>query len=200
MSQNMPPDGTPGGVEPSVEPSSGGWTPTGVTPADGSAGGATGRTGRFGLLPRLIIPAIIVVVLVVGFLFRDRISGNAADLKPGDCFDDPITAGASAAEIKDVQHHPCSEPHLYEVIETMVFPTSGDATFPGQTGFDAFLVEKCSAAFAGYVGIAEDQSSLTYLAYTPVESGWNRGDREITCFLGTVDGTKLTGSMKDSKR
>jgi putative regulator of septum formation len=262
MSQNEPPDGTPGGLQPPARPQSGGppteptagerpaapapqpwpdagaggpaggaaagqagdaaepptpapaaaesvpgstpeggWTPSGVTPPTGWASGAAAQpAGRFRLLPRLIIPGIIVVVLVVGFLFRDRISGQAADLKTGDCFDDPITAGQSGAEVKDVQHHPCTEPHLFEVIETFKYQTSGDEAFPGQAGFDSFIVEKCSAAFASYVGIAEDQSSLAFSAYTPVESGWKKGDRDITCFLGAPDGSKLTGSMKDAKR
>ncbi|MEO8229890.1 MAG: septum formation family protein [Chloroflexota bacterium] len=141
-----------------------------------------------------------MLVLVVGFLFRDRISGQAADLKAGDCFDDPVAAGQSAAEVKDVQHHPCTEPHLFEVIETFKFEAGGDAAFPGQTGFDSFMVEKCSAAFSSYVGVAEEQSSLGFSAYTPVESGWKKGDRDITCFLGAPDGSKLTGSMKNAKR
>lgn len=192
--------GVPGTVAPGTTPD-GGWTPSGVTPPEGWTASAATRPGRrFGVLPRLIIPGIIVVVLVGGFLFRDRISGNASDLKPGDCFDDPITAGSSAAEIKDVQHHPCTEPHLYEVLETIAFPTSGGAVFPGETGFDSFIIEKCSAVFASYVGIAQEQSSLTYLAYTPVESGWNKGDRDITCFLGSFDGSMLTGSMKNARR
>jgi putative regulator of septum formation len=179
----------------------GGWTPSGVTPpADWTSGAAARPAGRFRLLPRLIIPGIIVVVLVVGFLFRDRISGQAADLKTGDCFDDPITAGQSGAEVKDVQHHPCTEPHLFEVIATFKYQTSGDAAFPGQTGFDSFILEKCSAAFGSYVGITEDQSSLAFSAYTPVESGWKKGDRDITCFLGAPDGSKLTGSMKNAQR
>jgi putative regulator of septum formation len=262
MSQNEPPDGTPGGLEPSARPPSGGppteptpsdapatsapqpswpdvgavgpargaasgqpgdateaptaalgaaeavpgstpegWPPSAVTPPGGWTSGADARpAGRFRLLPRLIIPGIVVVVLVVGFLFRDRISGQAADLKAGDCFDDPITAGQSGAEVKDVQHHPCTEPHLFEVIETFKYQTSGDEAFPGQTGFDSFIVEKCSGAFASYVGIAEDQSTLAFSAYTPVESGWKKGDRDVTCFLGAPDGSKLTGSMKNARR
>lgn len=198
-----PPTGTPGApgaVPPGTTPD-GGWSPAGVSPPAGwTADGAARPAGRFGLLPRLIIPGIIVVVLVGGFLLRDRISGNASDLKPGDCFDDPVTAGSSGAEVKDVEHHPCSEPHLFEVIETFKFPTGGDAAFPGQTGFDSFIVEKCSGAFVSYVGITEEQSSLSFLAYTPVESGWQRGDRDITCFLGALDGSKLTGSMKNAQR
>lgn len=190
----------PEGVPPATTPD-GGWTPSGLTPTDGWAAGATARPGRrFGLLPRLIVPAIIVVVLVGGFLLRDRLTGNVAELKPGDCFDDPITAGQASTEVQDVQHRPCSEPHLFEVIDTFKFPSSGDAAFPGHEGFGPFVLETCSAAFSGYVGIADAQSSLTYLAYTPVESGWKNGDRDVTCLLGALDGSLLTGSMKNARR
>jgi hypothetical protein len=225
MSQNEPPDGAPGGLEPPADPPTDSpaaapqpmWPdaaaamPAGATtpgppegtaqPPEGWAASTAPRPARrFGLLPRLIIPGIIVVVLLVGFLLRDRISGNAADLKPGDCFDDPVSAGSSGAEIEDVQHQPCSEAHLFEVVDTFKFPSSGDAAFPGQAGFESFIVEKCSAAFVNYVGIPEEQSSLSYTAYTPVEAGWKKGDRDITCFLGAVDGSKLTGSMKNARR
>ena len=53
-------------------------------------------------------PGIVAVIIVGGFILRDRLSSNAGDLKVGDCFDEP----ASGAEISDVQHHPCTEaPH-----------------------------------------------------------------------------------------
>ncbi|HEY7970691.1 MAG TPA: hypothetical protein VID95_11905, partial [Candidatus Limnocylindrales bacterium] len=55
---------------------------------------------------------IIVLIVAGGFLLRDRLSSNAGDLKVGDCFDDP----AGQTEIKDVQHHPCSEGHTAEVV------------------------------------------------------------------------------------
>ena len=197
------PSGVPeaGAAEPPGTTPDGGWTPSGVFPPAGWEAGAAARpSGRSRLLPRLIIPVIIVVVLVGGFLLRDRLSSAAAELKPGDCFDDPITAGQGGGEIKDVQHHPCSEAHHFEVIQTFKFPSGGDAPFPGQGGFETFIVEKCKAAFTSYVGIPEDQSSMGFLAYSPVESGWKQGDREITCFLGAVDGSKLTGSMKNARR
>jgi hypothetical protein len=85
-------------------------------------------------------------------------------------------------------------------METFKFPGNGDAAFPGQAGFNTFIVEKCTAAFTSYVGVPEEQSILGFLAYSPVESGWKQGDRDITCFLGAVDGSKLTGSMKNARR
>ena len=56
---------------------------------------------RIGIV-RLAIIGIIVIGEIGAFLFRDRLTGNAAELKVGDCFDVPTTA----TEITDVQHHP----------------------------------------------------------------------------------------------
>ena len=56
--------------------------------------------------------AIIAIIIVGGFVLRDRLSSSAGDLKVGDCFDEPATGG----EISDVQHHPCTEAHTAEVV------------------------------------------------------------------------------------
>ena len=71
---------------------------------------------------------------------------------------------------------------------------------PDTDAFDSFIREKCPAAFGSYVGIPADQSTLGFTAYVPGQSGWKKGDRDVTCFLGMVDGTKLTGSMKNARR
>ena len=52
----------------------------------------------------LIRVGIIAVIVAVGFVFRDFLSGNAGDLKVGDCFDQPSTTNTV---VKDVPHHPC---------------------------------------------------------------------------------------------
>jgi hypothetical protein len=142
---------------------------------------------------------VVIGLIVGGVIARPFLTGSAGDLKAGDCFDDPITAG-QGGEVKDVQHHPCSEPHLYEALDTFKFPADTNATFPGSTGFDSFIADKCAASFLAYVGIAAADSSLGYSAYLPTATGWSSGDRQVTCFIGAVDGSKLTGSVKGAKR
>ena len=167
-----------------------GWTPP-------TAPAPTKR--RF---PRgLIIGAVIVAVLVgAGIIGRDFLSGNASDLRVGDCFDDPIAAGSAATEVEDVQHHPCAEAHLFEVFAVFDFPAEKGTAFPGNSGFDTFTTEKCTAAFADYVGITVESSSMDWSDYQPIAKGWDSGDREITCFLANQDLSKQTGSAKGSKR
>ena len=171
--------------------------PTSIPAPWQAAGPPPSTRSRFGR--RLVIPVVVIGLVLGGVLLRPFLSGNASDLKTGDCFDDPIAAG-QGGEVKDVQHRPCSDPHLFEVMNTVKFPADSNAAFPGSSGFDAFVTEKCSAAFLSFVGIADSGSTLTWYAYQPIEEGWKKGDRDVTRFLGTVDGSKLTATMKGTKR
>ena len=74
---------------------------------------------------------IVAVIIIGGFILRDRLSSSAGDLKVGDCFDEP----ASGAEISEVQHHPCAESHTAEVVfigemtgENSTYPTTTSST------------------------------------------------------------------------
>ncbi len=148
----------------------------------------------------LVIGVVVIAAVVVAGLIGDSSSGNVGDLHVGDCFDDPIAAGGSGNEVQDVQHHPCSEPHQFEVFASFEFPADKGAAFPGDSGFDTFVNEQCDPAFTAFVGIPETDSSLTWAVYQPLETGWDAGDREITCFLQERDLAVLTGSVRGSHR
>jgi len=86
--------------------------------------------------------AIIAIIIVGGFVLRDRLSSSAGDLKVGDCFDEPATGG----EISDVQHHPCTEAHTAEVV--FIGDMTGDnSTYPSDDQFDQFAATNCLPAF-----------------------------------------------------
>jgi len=138
----------------------------------------------------LIRVAIIGAVLLGGFLFRDRISGNPGDLGVGDCFDVP----ALDTNISDVQHHPCSEPHTGEVVYVGNHPAAKGTPFA-----ESLLVEfagtSCLPAFDAYIG-SNSADGIDIGAFYPVVKDWDGGDREITCYLYRVDGTSMSGSLK----
>ncbi len=90
---------------------------------------------------------IIAVIVVGALIFRDRISGSAADLKVGDCFDEPT----GTTLIKDVQHHPCTKAHTSEVIFVGIMPGSNDA-YPAQAVFDDYTLSNCVPAYNAYTG------------------------------------------------
>lgn len=140
-----------------------------------------------------LLIAIIAVVAVLAFVFKDRLSGNAGDLAVGDCFDAPALEGQT---VSDVQHHPCTEAHTGEVFAVVTNPSDSNATYPDQTGRIAFAADKCAAPFQTYVGISMDVSVLDIRYFGPTQEGWGKGDRTFTCYVQTDPA--VTTSIKAS--
>jgi hypothetical protein len=139
--------------------------------------------------------AIIAAIAGGAFIFRDRISGNAGDLKVGDCFDEPQGLAANA-EIDDVQHHPCNESHTGEVIFVDDLTATG-TTYPSDDQFTDFIISKCVPAFNTYTG--KDFQTDTILdvgSFLPTAEGWKRGDHEVTCYAIRLDKKAVTTSFK----
>jgi hypothetical protein len=132
--------------------------------------------------------AIIAVVLVGGFIFRDRLSGSAGELKVGDCFDD-----TTGTKVSEVQHHPCTEGHNAEVVLIGDYPAAKDAPYPTDE-FDSYGDTCASAAYA-YVGSAA-HDNLIYSFYYPLQEDWNKGERKMICYISTENQATLTKSMK----
>jgi hypothetical protein len=132
--------------------------------------------------------AIIAVVLVGGFIFRDRISGSAGELKLGDCFDD-----TKGTKVSEVQHHPCNESHNAEVVLVGDYPAAKDAPYP--TDEFGSYGNTCASAALAYVGSAAPDN-LIYSFYYPLQEDWNKGERKMICYITTENQATLTRSMK----
>ncbi len=117
------------------------------------------------------------------------------DLVVGDCYD-PIEDEESevllAAAIRA-----CDDPHLHEVFGLVDLPDPAGAPFPIERDIEDASIELCDPAFETYVGVSIDDSSYSYLYYTPTEGTWADGDRVVMCVVddrgdfisGTVKGT-----------
>ena len=137
--------------------------------------------------------AIIGAIAVGAYIFRDRLSGNAGELKVGDCFDVPV----AQENIRDVQHHPCNEAHTGEVISLVSHPAAKGAPLLSQPELFSFLTAQCGAAFAQYTGVdADAQQVLDYGAFYPADSDWNDGDRGVTCYAYRLDEGTMTSSVR----
>lgn len=137
---------------------------------------------------------IAIVALIAGgaFIFRDRITGNAGDLAVGDCFDEP----ARETEVKDVQHHPCTESHTSEVVFVGDVP-GGDDAYPTETQFLDFVRTECVTAFNSYTGVDFDSDPTLEMGYfIPTAEGWRSGDHEMICYGLRLDGGATTQSIK----
>jgi len=135
--------------------------------------------------------ALFGALAVGGFIFRDYIGGSPADLKVGDCFDVPTTAEET---VDDVQHHPCTESHTAEVILIQSHPAAESAAIPSDTALFDWLRKTCVSGLMGYVG--QDTALYDVGAFYPTESDWDKGDREVTCYVTMLDGSAVTASLK----
>ncbi|TAK01806.1 MAG: hypothetical protein EPO36_04055 [Chloroflexota bacterium] len=141
----------------------------------------------------LIGIGIVAVVLIGGFIFRDFLSGNAAELKVGDCFDEPATLDET---VEDVQHHPCGDEHDAEVFFIGDYPGGDDAAYPTDAEMEAWVTQACFPAFKSYTGKDfETDPDLGIGWFQPDESSWDDG-HEISCYLYRLDGTTIKGSQK----
>jgi hypothetical protein len=137
---------------------------------------------------------IAVVLLIAGgaYVFRDRISGGADDLKVGDCFDVPATAEDT---VKDVQHHPCDESHTAEVILVTNHPAAKGAKVPTDADLRTYLVDTCGSALEVYVG-APKAELYDLGAFYPTDEDWNKNERGVTCYLTLLDESPMKTSAK----
>jgi len=122
------------------------------------------------------------------------------DVVPGQCFNPPAEVKAELATLITV---PCDTEHIQEAIGKVAFvPPDGTEVggFPGGPALTAFAHKACQAAFADYVGVIFQNSTLFYTFLLPSARSWEQdGDRNVVCFVST-SGAKLTASVKGTKQ
>jgi len=186
------------------------------TPADAAAAGTLGDAVPGDAAPadrplwRRIAPqvAVIAVIAVVGsigawyFNAGRSASGEiaksgdlpASELRVGDCFDlkDP-----TAEDVDDVTARVCADEHEFEVFFAGSL-AAGD--FPGEAAFSTFVEDECVPAFHAYVGTPYLDSELDIFYFVPTPEVWVEGDRSVQCAVYHPLISRLTGTLKDSKR
>ncbi len=121
---------------------------------------------------------------------------DVMSLQVGDCFDDPEDLDDV---VYDVAAVPCSEAHDNEVYAVASLADAFPRAFPGQDALWEYSYDVCSGSlFDSYVGTPYPDSSLDVFSLTPTQESWDDGDREFVCALFRLDGTKLTGTARDS--
>lgn len=114
-------------------------------------------------------------------------------IESGDCLNIP-----DGDLVQSVEGLPCSQAHDTEVygIFDMV-----QNIWPGASVIENAAFDGCLTRFHPFVGLAYEYSELEMFWLEPTEESWNEiDDREITCMVVSLDGTKLTGSMRGSGR
>jgi Septum formation len=147
-------------------------------------------------LPRAALAGIaIALVGVIGLvIWQGTASRSPANLAVGDCFDVPTAAG----RIDDLRTRACSTPHGGEVFHIYVTDASGSA-YPSDADWEASIYPVCDPAFETYTGTpVGDRLDISYLFLVPTADRWTTGDRRVTCFISSPDGSPLSHSYRSS--
>jgi hypothetical protein len=136
---------------------------------------------------------LLAAVGVGALIARPFLTGGAADLQLGDCFDAPTTTET----VEDVQHHPCTDAHTGEVVFVGNLPSAEGTPYPDDATLDQMIGTLCIPAFDDYTGLDFETDPTWTLGYlVPLEEDWNNGDRSVSCYATRLDDAPTTGSIK----
>ena len=117
---------------------------------------------------------------------------TGSNLAIGDCFDVPTTA-----DITTIPTKACTEPHGGEVFHE--FDAQGGGAYPTDEAWGQLIYPVCDPVFKAYTGTAvEDRTDIDYLFLVPTSDRWAGGDRHVTCFIRSLDGSPLRHSYRAS--
>ena len=133
--------------------------------------------GRFGGW----IIGLVIFGGIALFNFFDNTTA-VATLQEGDCIEDP----GLVEVIENVEAVGCDQPHEVEVFAVVEIDDPDGSRFPGNDALYEDGMDRCLPRFAGYVGTSYEESVYWVDAWTPVEEGWDRGDREVLCVIYEV--------------
>ena len=89
----------------------------------------------------------------------------------------------------------CNQPHDGEYFH--IFDFAG-TSLPSDDEMDEESDEICGLIFEHYVGKPVAESTLDYYWILPDQETWAKGDHTVQCYVLTKDGSKLTGSARNS--
>jgi hypothetical protein len=118
----------------------------------------------------------------------------ASELRVGDCLDEP-----SGTEFEFVDVLPCDQPHDVEIFHRFDIPLDRATDFPGDDVLVEYL-DGCLPTFDRFVGVPFERSALDVVGFWPAADVWAFGDREMLCGVMAMDGTKLEGTVRGSRR
>ncbi len=110
----------------------------------------------------------------------------------GACLQAESVTGGEVEEIPTVD---CSEAHDAQVVASF---QARDGAYPDDAEWEQIVVDGCLAGFEEFVGVSFEESALELQDLTPVEEGWEAGDREVICVAFLSDGSQTTESFEGS--
>lgn len=141
---------------------------------------------------RPLIAALVSAVLSIG-LGGCSALGSAQPAEVGDCVQ--IGDTLEGTEVDGVPTLDCGEEHDGQVVHMFDLP---DGNFPNPDEVLAAVTQRCSEGFEEFVGIPFEESRLALNWLSPLEEGWDAGDRSVQCVAYFTDET-TTESFEDAK-
>ena len=144
----------------------------------------------------LRIALLVAVVVGVGAVILVVVRGGGAsgpnNLVAGDCIDVP-----SDASIASIPKRSCTGPHAAEVF--FVFDAPGAGAYPSDPEWGQLIYPVCDPAFEDYTGTpVENRTDIDYQYFVPTQDRWAAGERGVTCFIRSIDGSPLNRSYRAS--
>lgn len=116
---------------------------------------------------------------------------SAFSVQVGDCL-----GGEAIGEVSSFDGVPCDQPHDSEVFLTF---DVADGDFPSDAVLNERAQTDCLAAFEPFVGLSFEESIYGISWLVPTVQTWDQADdREIVCLINNFDGTKKSGTAKDT--
>ncbi len=121
---------------------------------------------------------------------------GAMRIRVGDCFGD-----IQGSTFEAVDALPCAQDHKYEAFAAFNIAGDDSAAFPGDASVTSEADAGCHNRFAGFVGLAYEQSTYEYASTFPTQGTWEEvDDREVVCLIANYDGTWKQATARDSRR
>ena len=99
---------------------------------------------------------------------------------------------------------PCEAPHDNEVFYGTLYQgedAGQGEPYPGAVEVKDHAEGNCIDAFEPFVGVPWTESDFDAVAFYPSQEDWEvAGNRDITCYLNSFYGEKLTGSMEGAAK
>lgn len=117
-------------------------------------------------------------------------------LRPGMCFSPPTKV---VAEVSNLRVLSCRRPHTSEVFARIRARGAKGGAYPGAPKLETEANARCLEAFAPYVGVEYQHSTLFYTYLLPSVRSWTANDRQIVCVI-TTTGKKMSRSVRNSRQ
>lgn len=149
------------------------------------------------------ILAGLVTLLVVGLVLSpdgdnaddtvqiDPASASPLDFRPGTCFNFGLSGG-----VDDIAAIDCATPHQAEMAGQVSYPDA-NGPYPGADTLNSWAVEACDSVYRSFLGDDVLTTSLDGEAIYPDEINWVGSSRSANCYLTTLDGSLVTGTLAD---